>query len=148
LAASNVTFSNNQAVGGAGNGSGLLVGDGLGGGFANFDGATATLSKCTFTGNQATGGAGGSGANGGDGLGGGVYNDGLSMLTILLSSITANTATGGAAGAGGSAGQGIGGGAYFATGGTVCLDAYTVAHILSNIASTSHKDVFGVYTTC
>jgi hypothetical protein len=148
LVASNDTFSNNLAVGGAGNGSGLLVGDGLGGGLASFDGATATLSKCTFSGNQATGGAGGSGANGSDGLGGGVYNDGLSILTILLSTITANTATGGAAGTGGSAGQGIGGGAYFASGGSVCLDASTVANILRNIASTSNNDVFGVYTTC
>jgi hypothetical protein len=148
LVASNVTFSNNQAVGGAGNGSGLLAGDGLGGGLANFDGATATLSCCTFTGNQATGGAGGSGANGANGFGGGVYNDGLSILTILLSTITGNQASGGAAGAGGSAGLGEGGGVYFATGGTVCLDAYTVAHILSNTASTSNNDVFGVYTIC
>jgi hypothetical protein len=148
LAVSNVTFSNNQAVGGAGNGSGLLAGDGLGGGLANVGGATATLSACTFTGNQATGGARGSGANGGDGFGGGVYNDGLSMLTLLLSTITANQASGGAAGAGGSAGLGEGGGAYFATGGTVCLDAATVASILSNIASTSNNDVFGLYTNC
>jgi hypothetical protein len=69
-------------------------------------------------------------------------------LTLLLSTITANQASGGAAGAGGSAGLGEGGGAYFATGGSVCLDAATVADILRNIASTSNNDVFGVYTTC
>jgi hypothetical protein len=196
LAVSNVTFRNNQAVGGAGNGSGLLSGDGLGGGFANVAGATATLSTCTFTGNQATGGVGGSGANGSDGLGGalanimgltltgnilgstltvgdctltgnmatggagaaggnggngfggGIYNDGQSNLTVTGTGITGNEATGGAAGTGGSAGQGIGGGVYFASGGVGCLDAYTVAKILSNFASTSNKDVFGSYTTC
>jgi hypothetical protein len=34
LVASNDTFSNNQTVGGAGNGTGLLSGDGIGGGLA------------------------------------------------------------------------------------------------------------------
>jgi hypothetical protein len=51
-------------------------------------------------------------------------------------------------GSGGSAGQGIGGGVYFAAGGTVCLDASTVAKISGNIASTSNNDIFGSYTIC
>jgi hypothetical protein len=54
----------------------------------------------------------------------------------------------GAAGSGGSAGQGVGGGAYFATGGTVCLDAFTVANIIGNTASTSNNDIFGAFTIC
>ena len=62
--------------------------------------------------------------------------------------MTANSASGGAAGSGGSAGQGMGGGVYFASGGVVCLDAYTVAEIFGNTASTSNKDLFGVYAIC
>jgi hypothetical protein len=146
------TFSGNQAIGsnGVAGGNG---GDGLGGGLANQTGSTLTVSGCTLSGNQAIGGAGGVGGNGGNGLGGGIYNDGstafgVSALTLLLSTITANAASGGAAGAGGSAGQGIGGGAYFALGGSVCLDAFTVANILANSASTSNNNVFGVFTIC
>jgi hypothetical protein len=107
-----------------------------------------TVSGCTVSGNQAVGGAGGSSANGGNGLGGGVYSDGQSALTMLLSMTTGNAANGGSAGAGGSAGQGIGGGVYFASGGVVCLDAFTIANILANAASTSNKDVFGFFTIC
>ena len=44
------------------------------------------------------------------------------------------------------AGQGVGGGAYFAVGGTVCLDAYTVAHITDNTASTRDSNIAGTYT--
>jgi hypothetical protein len=184
---STCTFTNNQAIGGTGNSAGAFVGDGMGGGLENFQGATATVTGSTFSGNQAIGsngvaggnggdglggglanqtgstltisgstlsgnqaigGAGGSGANGGNGFGGGVYNDGQSILTILLSTITGNAASGGAAGAGGNAGQGIGGGVYFAAGGSVCLDAFTIANILANTASTSNNDVFGVYMMC
>jgi hypothetical protein len=49
---------------------------------------------------------------------------------------------------GGSTGQGVGGGAYFASGGSVCLDAFTVADIFGNTASTSNNDIFGGYTLC
>jgi hypothetical protein len=143
----NSTFCGNQAVGSDG-GAGQSGGDGLGGGIANFAGSSLTVSSCTFSGNQATGGAGGAGANGGNAFGGGVYNDGQSTLTVTSSTISTNQATGGAAGNGGSAGQGIGGGAYFASGGTVCLDASTVANIFGNNASTSDKDIFGVYEIC
>jgi hypothetical protein len=150
------TFTGNQAIGAAGavGGNGA---DARGGGIANSLGATLTLSNCTLTNNQAVGGAGGAGSNGGNGFGGGVFNDGPSSapyagtpptLTALGSTITDDQATGGAAGSGGSAGQGVGGGAYFAAGGTVCLDAYTLANLLGNTASTSNNDIFGSYTIC
>jgi hypothetical protein len=87
-----------------------------------------------------------------------LFNDGLSIwpanagtpatLTVTGSTITGNQASGGAAGNGGSAGQGNGGGIYFVSGGTACLDAYTVIHIFGNIASTSDDDIFGDFTTC
>ena len=141
------TFTGNSATGGTG-GAGQSGGAGLGGGIANLGGASLIVSSCAFSGNLATGGAGGAGANGGNGFGGGIYNDGQSTFTILTSNITANQATGGAAGSGGSAGQGIGGGAYFADGGSVCLDALTIANILANSASTSDNDVFGAFAIC
>jgi hypothetical protein len=47
----------------------------------------------------------------------------------------------------GVAGLGVGG-AYFASGGSVCLDAFTQAHVKKNHASTSDDDLFGVFTTC
>jgi hypothetical protein len=146
----------NQATGAAGpvggNGS-----DAHGGALANILGATLTLNDCVLTNNEAIGGAGGVGANGGNAFGGGVFNDGPSTapyagtpptLTVLGSTITGNQAISGGAGAGGSPGQGIGGGAYFAAGGVVCLDAFTVANILGNSASTSNNDIFGAYTIC
>jgi hypothetical protein len=153
----NSTFTGNQAIGGAGAAGGNGT-DGLGGGLANLWGATLTLSNCALTGNQALGGAGGAGGNGGNGFGGALFNDGLSIfpgnagtpatLTVTSSTITDNQANGGATGSGGSAGQGVGGGLYLAAGGVACLDAYTLANILGNTASTSNNDIFGVFTTC
>jgi hypothetical protein len=153
----NSTFTGNQAIGGAG-ASGGQGADGLGGGIANLLGATLAVNGCTLSGNQAIGGAGGAGGNGGDGLGGGLYNGGLSIwpanagtaatLTVTGSTITDNQATGGAAGSGGTAGQGVGGGAYFASGGVVCLDAFTQAHVKNNHASTGGDDLFGTFNPC
>jgi hypothetical protein len=141
------TFTGNQALGRA-EGAGSDGTDGLGGAIANILGSTLTISGCTLNGNQAIGGAGGSGANGGNGFGGGLYNDGTSSLTVTGSTITANSTSGGAAGSGGSAGQGIGGGCYFATGGTVCLDSFTVANISGNTVFSSDNNVFGVFIIC
>jgi hypothetical protein len=141
------TIVHNQAIGGqeeaGGNGS-----DGLGGGSANFLGSTLTVSKCTLDHNQAVGGEG---EDGGNGFGGGIYNDGstafgVSSLTVTGGTITQNRAVGGAGEDGGSAGQGIGGGLYLAADGIVCLDTTTV--VKRNHASTSHDDIFGVFTTC
>jgi hypothetical protein len=149
-------FTGNQAIGAAGsvggNGS-----DAHGGAISNILGASLTLTDCVLTNNLVVGGAGGAGANGGNGFGGGVFNQGPSSapyagtpptLTITGTTITGNQATGGGAGSGGSAGQGIGGGADFAPGGTVCLDAFTQAHVTNNHASTSDDDLFGVFTPC
>jgi hypothetical protein len=151
------TFTGNQAIGGQG-GAGGNGSFGLGGAIANVLGMTMTVSHCTLTGNQAVGGAGGAGGNGGNGLGGGIFNDGTSILpsnfgtpstvTVTVTTIMGNSATGSAAASGGSAGQGIGGGVYFLSGGVVCLDAFTVAHIFGNIASTTDNDIFGVFTFC
>jgi hypothetical protein len=156
-AVSNSTFTGNKAIGGQG-GAGSNGANGLGGGVANLFGATLTVSGCTLSGNQAVGGAGGPGSNGGNGFGGGVYNDGPSAapanagtpatLTITDSTVTDNQATGGAAGSGGTAGLGEGGGLYLADGGTVCLDAFTIAHVFGDHASTSDDDIFGTFTTC
>jgi hypothetical protein len=139
------TFTCNQAMGGRGVAGGN-GGDGLGGGLANILGTTLTIAGCTISGNQAVGGIGGTAGNGGSGFGGGLFNDGQSTLTVHGSTVTANVVTGGTAGAGGSAGQGIGGGAYLASGGVVCLDVFTAAHIYGNSAATSNNDVFGVFT--
>jgi hypothetical protein len=141
------TFTANLAMGGAGS-TGSNGSDGLGGALADIGASMLTVSGCTLSGNQAVGGAGGSDANGGNGFGGSVYNDGPSTATVASTTITQNQATGGAAGAGGSAGQGIGGGGYFATGGTVCLDSFTASNIISNTASTSNDNVFGVFMIC
>jgi hypothetical protein len=81
-------------------------------------------------------------------FGGGIYNDGTSTLTVTSSMISSNEAAGGVAGSGGIADQGIGGGVYFASGGSVCLDASTVANIFGNTASTSNNEIFGGYGIC
>jgi hypothetical protein len=147
-------FTDNQAVGGQG-GASQNGANSLGGAVANILGATLTISGSTFTGNEAVGGAGGAGANGGNGYGGVIFNDGFSIapqnagtpatLKVTGSTISSNQATGGAAG---SAGLGVGGGVYFASGGVVSLDSYTVANIFGNTASTSNDDFFGDFTTC
>jgi hypothetical protein len=146
---SNSTIDHNQAVGAAGD-DGSNGTDGLGGGIANILESTLTASSCTLDHNRAIGGEG---DDGGNGFGGSVYNDGstafgVSSLTVTGSTITHNRADGGAADDGGSAGQGIGGGLYLASGGIVCLDVFTQAHVKKNHASTSNDDIFGSFTTC
>ena len=47
---------------------------------------------------------------------------------------------------GGSDGWGIGGGLYIADGSLVYLDAYTVAHVTNNKASTAAPNIDGWYT--
>jgi hypothetical protein len=146
---SNCTVDHNQAVGGN-RGAGGNGGNGLGGGLANLLGSTRTVSSCTVDHNKAVGGAA---DVGGYGFGGGMYNDGstsfgVSSLAVTGSTITHNDADGGPAGAGGTAGQGQGGGLYLASGGIVCLDVFTQAHVKKNHASTSNDDIFGTYTTC
>jgi hypothetical protein len=143
LTVSDCTFADNLAVGGAGGPAGSVTGAGAGGGIATLFGAVTQVADSTFAGNQAIGGAGG-----GDGLGGGIYNDAGSTLELRGSTITDNQASGGAAGNGGTSGSGIGGGLYLAPGGSACLDAFTIAHVFGNHASTSGDEVFGAYTVC
>jgi hypothetical protein len=42
----------------------------------------------------------------------------------------------------------VGGGAYFASGGAVCLDAFTQAQAKGNHATTGDDDLSGAFTTC
>jgi hypothetical protein len=107
-----------------------------------------SVSNSLFTLDLAEGGAGGnggSGGHGGNGQGGGLWAGATSTITIHDSTITLNDAQGGA-GAGGGSGQGKGGGLYIDPAAGVGLDAFTVAHLLGNAASTSNDDVFGSYT--
>jgi hypothetical protein len=141
------TLLGNEAIGGAG----PTCGTGQGGGLANLNGGTLTVSNSLIALNRAIGGAGD--GTGGNGRGGGVFNGGPSpvgapSLTLDHSLVMHNSAEGGTAGPGGSAGLGQGGGLYLAPGGSVCLDAFTVAHLVGNSASTGDDDVFGTFTTC
>jgi hypothetical protein len=103
--------------------------------------------------NQAIGGDGGLmlGVNGvsrrpgGNGLGGGVYIAG-GTATLTHSTMTANNARAGL-GIYGTKAVGEGGGLYIDPAATVSLDAFTVANILNNTASTADPDIHGSYTT-
>ena len=112
LIASNLIFANNEAIGGNANLGGPFAGYGIGGALSNQFGATATVSNCTFTDNQAVGGSGATGSTGGDGLGGGLANILGASLTVSDCTITGNQAVGGAGVPGVSGGNGFGGGAY------------------------------------
>ena len=69
---------------------------------------------------------------------------GATTASIDATLITANAALGGLPGWGGVSGQGVGGGLYIDTGAVVELS--TSSAVIFNFASTSHKDIFGVYT--
>jgi hypothetical protein len=151
-------------------------GDALGGG-VYIGGGTALLNGVTLSGNTAQGGDGGDGGvgwlydrhgnpwryvaypggSGGVGYGGGLYAAG-GTVTLLDTSVTGNTAQGGTGGRGGSerglkgkngllTGQGVGGGLYLSSAALVSLDAFTLAHVKGNHASTSDHDIYGSYTT-
>jgi hypothetical protein len=161
------SIQNNQAVGGQGPYFGL-AGDGLGGGLY-VAGGTASLSNVTLYSNTAQGGAGGDGilirdfdsgkyiptpgGNGGNGFGGGLYVAG-GTVSVSSTSVEHNTAAGGTGGKGarsapnGIPGLGEGGGLYIDPAASVCLDAFTQAHVKSNRASTAYPDIDGSYTTC
>jgi len=157
---SHTFFVDNRAEGGAG-GLGVAGGVGAGGAIANGGGTgalevaflglgtdTSTLSVAggALLYNVAQGGAGGAGGDGGSGLGGGCYVLGGTTASIDATPIAANAARGGSFGWGGvSSGQGVGGGLYIDSGAVVELS--TAAEVFFNFASTSNKDIFGVYTT-
>jgi hypothetical protein len=96
---------------------GLTGGNGFGGGLY-VAGGTATLTDVTVSSNKAQGGAGGWGSNSGGGTG-----------TRY-----------------GAPGLGEGGGLYIDPAATVDLDAFTVANILNNTASTSDPNIHGSYS--
>jgi hypothetical protein len=127
--------------------------DAAGGGI--YSSASLTLEgSTTVQNNQALGGGSvglmavqGRALGGGNGSGGGLY---VAGGTVTLTSVTVptNHAYGGsnAPGAGWPADPlGEGGGLYIATGTTVYIDAFTLANVISNTASTSNPNIFGTY---
>jgi hypothetical protein len=123
--------------------------------------------------NYVSSGSPGNGGPGGSGYGGGLYVGPHGTVTLVHDTISSNTAQGGAGGAGGRAthyyfpygflhppvvyivygapgvaGLGEGGGLYIDTLASVCLDAFTLARVTHNSASTSYPDIFGSYTVC
>jgi hypothetical protein len=136
--------------GGDANGGGLYV-----------NGGTATLTGVTLSSNTALGGQGGNGAggagwgirssapggNGGNGFGGALATGG-GTVTLLSDMVDSNSAQGGRGGSGGQSrnpGFGEGGGLYIDPAATVDLDAFTLANILNNTASTSDPNIHGSY---
>jgi hypothetical protein len=163
------TIKNNQAVGGRGS-DGYIVsgpfgttkvpggkgGAAFGGGILVGGGCVVSINDTTITGNTALGGRGGDGANykgihvgsygGGDARGGGlfVYSD-TASVTVRTTRVTSNTAQGGS-GPYGINGEGIGGGIYIHFSPPVAIDAFTLANLAGNKATTSHNDIYGTYS--
>jgi hypothetical protein len=142
-------------------------GDGLGGGVYVGSG-TLSVTNASVSSNTVLGGLGADGATyihigfpdsiatlfpsaGGNGLGGGLYMQ-AGTVALTNASVSANTAQGGQGGKGisirnsdGPLGLGEGGGIYIYPGASVRLDAFTLAHIQQNEASTSDPDIAGSY---
>ena len=123
--ASNLTITNNEAIGGAGC-TGPLAGLGDGGGVENWYGGTFTISGSTIANNQAIGGGGAAGQNGSDGLGGALANVMGATFTIGDCTMTGNQAVGGSGGSGGNGGNGLGGGLYNQGGSSFGASSLTV----------------------
>jgi hypothetical protein len=168
---SGTSVQNNEAVGGnggsAGHKGGIVGGsvggrggNGLGGG-VYVAGGTAILIDVTLSSNTARGGQGGNGflfavgitsngqaasGAGGNGFGGALDVSG-GTVKLTLTTPFANNAVGGLGGTGnGIAGLGEGGGLYIDPAATVSLDAFTLANILNNTASTSDPNIHGSYS--
>jgi hypothetical protein len=99
-----------------------LAGGAYGGGLY-INGGTATVTGCTLDHNSSYA------------KGGGVY---VYYATVHMSNDTVEF---------NKASYGQGGGLYIDPLGTVCLDTYTVDHIINNTAS-SHRNIFGKYKRC
>jgi hypothetical protein len=151
----NVIVSGNTAQGGQGGNTNVTVPGGDGGGGAGggvqVNSGTVTLIDVTLSGNTAHGGQGGqggkrkSGGYGGPGTGGGLEIE-RGTLVLQHDIVTQNFAKGGAGGPGAPKGPGEGGGLYIAGATAASLDAFTVANVLHNLASTSDPDIQGSYT--
>jgi hypothetical protein len=159
LTLANCTFQNNKAIGGQGQ-LGIYGGFGggaYGGGLCVVSG-TATLTGMIISSNSAQGGTGGAtqkkNPDAGAGSGGDAQGGGLDVAsgTVTLTGVTVvqNTAQGGsggkAGGNSGSPGLGQGGGIYIDPAASVFLDAFTLANVKSNHASTSGPNIYGSYT--
>lgn len=155
------TVQNNRALGGNGASTGNSGGDGLGGGLY-VRGGTASLTNVRLYANTATGGDGANGGkvflcdiggcgtfhvnggNGGNGLGGGMFVAG-GTVSLHNTTVDANSAVGGKGGNfQASDGLGEGAGIYIYAGASVCLDAFTVAHVTQN----TPDNIYGSYTIC
>jgi len=126
VALSSSALTANTATGGAG-ASGQAGGDGIGGGLALENDATATITNTSFLGNLAEGAAGGAGAQGGDGIGGGIAvaiggASDTSSVSLSNSLLSLNVAQGGKGGSGANGGNGEGGGAFVGAAGSAALD--------------------------
>jgi hypothetical protein len=107
-------------------------------------GTTFTLTAV----NNTTNGEGGFGqwpadGAGGNGFGGGLYAAG-GEVTMEDGTVTGNAGNGGYSPV--APGMGEGGGLYIATSAAVSLDAFTLANVLNNTASTSDPNIDGSYT--
>jgi hypothetical protein len=120
-----------------------VPGAGYGGGIYS-SGALTLEGSTNLQNNQALGSVDGSK---GYGLGGGLYVAGGTAI-LTGATVSSNTAQGAAHKGypGTYFGAGLGGGLYINTLATVSLDAFTLAHLKHNKASTGNKDIFGSYT--
>jgi hypothetical protein len=144
------TLSSNTAQGGFGGGGRPSGngGNGFGGGLYA-GGGTISLFNDTVDFNAASGGSsyGGNGfATGSPGIAGNGFGGGLcaggGTISLFYDTVEFNTASGGS---GNVNGQGEGGGLYIDTHATLSLDAFTLANVINNTASTSNNDIFGSY---
>jgi hypothetical protein len=155
LTLNGVTVQNNTAQGGPGN---TIYVPGPGGSAAGgglYSNGVLTVMGGTIQNNAAIGGQGADSGrayggapagNGGNGLGGGAYAGG-GTVTMQNTSITGNIAKGGQGGryGNGNPGEGVAGGIYIDMTASVGLDAFTVAHIKQNKASSSDDNIHGWY---
>jgi hypothetical protein len=161
------TLSSNVAQGGQGGsasgGYGGHGGNGFGGAL-QVSGGTVKVTSSAVSSNTTQGGNGGTGSiigglgttnggAGGNGFGGGLEVAG-GAVTLTSVTVTTNHAYGGSNAPGAASGPlsyAEGGGLYIASMATVYIDAFTLAHVISNTASPpgsevgSYPNIFGTY---
>jgi hypothetical protein len=144
------TLSSNVAAGGlGGNGLGGTVsaggngGNGLGGAL-QVSAGTVSVGNSTLSLNTAQGGDGGIGGFGtvdGSGFGGALeVNSGT--LSLTGDTVSSNSARGSRLGR---QTMGLGGGLYIPFGATVDIDAFTLAHVVNNTATSKGNNIYGTY---
>jgi hypothetical protein len=151
----NVIVQNNTALGQkgvTGFGAHATAGQPAAGGGIYSSGSLTLEGGTIVQNNQAVGGDGGliislngeSMQAGGNGFGGGVYVSG-GTATLTNVTVSSNSALGGRGKYFPGPGLGEGGGLSINTAATVHLDAFTVANIVNNTASTSDPNIHGSY---